>query len=949
MENKNKRRMFMLVLIVILIIILFLIKSCTSDANSVFYENLYEFLGNNNYDDKEINDVFLKNNELYDNDFVCETISYKDSVLEFFDCSIDDTYEDYCSYDGSDFKCLDVNGESDIDAVFDDGNIDKSKYYNENINIGIDVTNSDETESFETFYCITSLTKCAPSEKLTGDVVLDLESESSKVCVYNKYENGATSEIVCSENYKIDKTAPTITYNLNGKLGNNDWYVSDVSLEYSATDEVSGVTAVDASKTIVDYDTAKDSFIITATDNAGNKIEEEVFVKVDKTAPLLSDLNISGIKGLNDWYVSDVNISHNGATDNLSGISSVNLNKNIIDYDTNGSVVTLLATDNAGNVSKKEVNVKVDTVAPVILDVPLTGTMGSNNWYVSNVTVGDANTTDSTSGVKEVTYSNRNFTTDSGSSSVTTTVVDNAGNKASKTINFKIDKTAPSILSYDIDSIVGNNDWYKSDVEIKNLSLIDNHSGIDNAKLSTLNLKYDVETAKDYIDIIVYDLAGNITSERVPVMIDKTNPVPGTVYVNGNPIEDKWYDDTVNLEVTDGSDALSGVFESELDIDILTGDQPITTVTHTTKDYAGNIVESPYTVKIDKDYPTVGDIILSGTPGDNGWYITDVKIDKTNGSDPTSPSFTRTSVLEILDNTPGTKVTITTTDSVGRTDSDFVIVKIDKMVPTIREKEKLEFEVGTDIDVEDNFIVEFGISDGTFSCNIKDTTTLDIGVYPLICTAKSNAGLSYTLTTTINVKNLEYRVLEYIESDGTQYVDTGVSNLGDYIIEDHFLVVDRYKNGGSWLFGGRMDYNYSLGVHISSAGFYTGYGSKTQSYRTSAKDNVWYELYFTRFGLNIYNDTENYNYPVTGGQLIPADKETTIFLGGNLVQSGGSPDIRNFVGKRKYFKVTDATTGLLIRHYIPAQLIATGEYGFWELVEGKFYDNQGTGEYIPPS
>ena len=38
------------------------------------------------------------------------------------------------------------------------------------------------------------------------------------------------SDVVCSQPYKLDKTAPNIELQITGTLGENDWYTSDVDI-----------------------------------------------------------------------------------------------------------------------------------------------------------------------------------------------------------------------------------------------------------------------------------------------------------------------------------------------------------------------------------------------------------------------------------------------------------------------------------------------------------------------------------------------------------------------------------------------------------------------------------------------------------------------------------------------------------------------------------------------
>ncbi len=109
--------------------------------------------------------------------------------------------------------------------------------------------------------------------------------------------------------------------------------------------------------------------------------------------------------------------------------------------------------------------------------------------------------------------------------------------------------------------------------------------------------------------------------------------------------------------------------------------------------------------------------------------------------------------------------------------------------------------------------------------------------------------------------------------------------------------------------------------------------------------NKWYEMYFSMDRLTI----GGVDYNLTGEREIPEAYKAELIIGGNLLAYDGvSVDNRNMQGKRKYFKVTNAVDGTVLRYYVPAKLDSTGEVGMWELVEDKFYGNDGTGIFLAP-
>lgn len=77
-----------------------------------------------------------------------------------------------------------------------------------------------------------------------------------------------------------DTTAPFITPNVVGTLGNNGWYVRDVIVSWSVVDAESAIRSQsDCETQTVTSDTASVTFTCSATSSS-----QSVTVKVDKTA-----------------------------------------------------------------------------------------------------------------------------------------------------------------------------------------------------------------------------------------------------------------------------------------------------------------------------------------------------------------------------------------------------------------------------------------------------------------------------------------------------------------------------------------------------------------------------------------------------------------------------------------------------------------------------------------
>ncbi len=203
----------------------------------------------------------------------------------------------------------------------------------------------------------------------------------------------------------------------------------------------------------------------------------------------------------------------------------------------------------------------------------------------------------------------------------------------------------------------------------------------------------------------------------------------------------------------------------------------------------------------------------------------------------------------------------------------------------------------------------------------------------------SNTELALNLK--YNFLSVSYQRLDYLISTGTQYIDSGVISTGDYSFETDFYINNFTLDNGVWIFSGRKETAYTLGVFIEKNVFINSYGGSTNAYRPSLYLKNWYSLYFSR--------TESFvngvSYPVSTQLLIPEDKATNILIGANIVNWDGSVDLRYFNGYMKDFIITDVVTGNIIRYFIPVRILDSGEYGYWDLIDNVFYPNIGLGNF----
>ena len=252
------------------------------------------------------------------------------------------------------------------------------------------------------------------------------------------------------------------------------------------------------------------------------------------------------------------------------------------------------------------------------------------------------------------------------------------------------------------------------------------------------------------------------------------------------------------------------------------------------------------------------------------------------------------------------------------------------------------------------------VSGGTITPTFADLTALEDGTavgitLPVDVNSASGINIAFLSTNKIvdidskNVQSLSkdtewifqyvagpllpdgYTQLEYIQSSGSQYINTGFKPNQDTKIS---ITVDFPLSGTAWLYGGRTSANSnSLGFLCESGSRYRfDYASSTNAltvkptgkFTIDSDKNKCYingELVFTAtyktfaspVNMYIFNNNNN----------------------GSL--SGGS--------SAKLYDCSIYDNGVLIRNFIPCKN-ASGTVGLYDSVNNQFYQNAGTGTFI---
>ena len=190
-----------------------------------------------------------------------------------------------------------------------------------------------------------------------------------------------------------------------------------------------------------------------------------------------------------------------------------------------------------------------------------------------------------------------------------------------------------------------------------------------------------------------------------------------------------------------------------------------------------------------------------------------------------------------------------------------------------------------------------------------------------------------------SLKNKEYTELEYIESTGEQYIDTGVFGNENLVIQASYKLSD--GNSVCYLFGACSTYNtnvFAMSYNPLNNKLYRYFiGTRTEIYgsvNNNAFSNIT-DVQNSSFSKDkVVINTEEYN--VTSRVPFSTPVTMTIFARNN-------PNEVTFFSKIELRSFKMISNEKIIKDFIPV-LDSNNKPALYDKVEGKFYYNQGTGE-----
>ena len=447
------------------------------------------------------------------------------------------------------------------------------------------------------YYCSTTSETCTPTTKYssTSEYSLTLlnASEATRYCVQAVDKLGNKSVIQCSNAYKVDSEAPTVSSKVSSSTQNaaKTWYKS-IAIQINATDDNSNIQYIkycltntstcnpttEYSSAVSLSDGSSSKICYQATDNAGNTSSKSCSsgYKVDGTAPTVTKADSTTTSGSNGWYKAvTTNFS---LSETISGIASLKYCTTTeesctpstayssvtsgtttltsfsqsIDNTSTATRVCIQVKDVADNASQVVCSeaYKVDNTVPTLTGAATLGTSG-NGWYKSakyKYTIKDTYsgpasakycTTTEASCTPSTSYTSATNISLANATRLCVNATDKAGNtsdtKCSPT--YKVDSTAPtaSSLTKSGNELSCTATDYESGVYSSCLSTspTDCSSGIwivASSVTSSYTASYEISSAGTYY-IHFEDSVGNIKYNTNSATFDCSTALNSATYI----------------------------------------------------------------------------------------------------------------------------------------------------------------------------------------------------------------------------------------------------------------------------------------------------------------------------------------------------------------------------------------------------------------------------------
>lgn len=327
------------------------------------------------------------------------------------------------------------NGGLD-NANLTNANLSKAALYNATL-VNTNLTNADLTG--------VDFTEADLSGATLSGATLSNITWSNTTC-----PDGSNSNANTPETCFPDTTAPVISPNVSGTLGNNRWYISDVTVSWAVSDPESGIVSTHGCETqTFDYDTFGSDIVCRAANGAGQETETTFtsFWGRDATPPIVS---VTNVEDGASYILGSVPTAGCDTTDAFSGVAT-NASLTITGGNSDGTGTFTAtcdgATDLAGNMAAPasvSYTVEIPDNTPPMISANVSGTQGNNGWYISNVEV-SWTVSDDESDISSATGCETTLIDSDTAGASLTCEASSAGGTDSASVNIQRDATSPVV------------------------------------------------------------------------------------------------------------------------------------------------------------------------------------------------------------------------------------------------------------------------------------------------------------------------------------------------------------------------------------------------------------------------------------------------------------------------------------------------------------------------
>ena len=188
-----------------------------------------------------------------------------------------------------------------------------------------------------------------------------------------------------------------------------------------------------------------------------------------------------------------------------------------------------------------------------------------------------------------------------------------------------------------------------------------------------------------------------------------------------------------------------------------------------------------------------------------------------------------------------------------------------------------------------------------------------------------------------------YAELEYIESTGTQYIDTGVTITSTMAVEADARFTEIVKQAR--IFGNLCGTGYlNFSVYINGAGS----GNWASAMKDDAGDWVTANVVADKdrhvHKLDCTSSTRKYSLDgVDKGNAHPAVTKST---NGSLYLFASHDETTEYFASMRLYSCKIYDNGVVVHNYVPARRLSDSALGLYDLEAGSFLANAGTAEFL---